>query len=83
MTSGEHFLEAELQHQLLEHEATQAITEAVREAEKAKSRQQQSMSGDMTQQHTHPIGMSSTTTPPNELVSQICSMGFQEDEVGK
>ncbi len=81
MTSGEHFLEAELQHQLSEHESNQALTEAVREAEKAKSKQQQSMSGNMTQQHTHPIGMSSTT-PPNELLSQICSMGFQEDEVG-
>ncbi len=109
MTSGEHFLDAELQHQLSEHEATQAITQAVKEAEKAKSRQhqhgetteghrpvlgavgklltspynlqQQSVSGDRTQQQTQPIGMSNTTTLPNELVSQICSMGFKEDQV--
>ncbi len=70
LTSGEHFLETELQHQRSEHESSQALTKAaVREAEKAKSGLQQSMSG--------------VTTPPNEVISQICSMGFREDEVGK
>ncbi len=109
MTSGEHFLEAELRRQLSEREAAEAITQAVRGAEEDKRRQhkhgettkghistlgavgklltshwdmqQQSLSGDGTHQQTHPDRTSNTTTPPNELISQICSMGFREDQV--
>ncbi len=102
MTSGEHFLEAELQHELSEHEATQAIAQAVREAEQAKSTQQQ-QHGETTERHRpaleaigklltnayNPLQQSVSgdrtqqqTTLPNELaVSQICSMGFKEDQV--